>query len=175
VNSASSNLPLRYVLILIRCLLGGTFIYLGILKALQPIYFLKAVHEYDFIQNPYLLNSIVATLPWLEIFCGMLLVIGVAPRGTALVLLAMLLPFTALVLRRALAIGEAQGIPFCAVSFDCGCGTGVINICRKLIENTGLILLSIVVLIFSPAAIANFNSRLSASCVNKRSRLSIQE
>jgi hypothetical protein len=54
----------------------------------------------------------------------------------------MLVPFTLLVLHQALLLQAAQAIPFCAVKFDCGCGTGEEFICRKLLENFLLILLS---------------------------------
>jgi hypothetical protein len=49
-------------------------------------------------------------------------------------------PFTWMILRRALALHT--GIPFCAIKFDCGCGAGEVLVCHKLIENTLLILLS---------------------------------
>jgi len=88
------------------------------------------------------LNSIAAALPWFEIFCGLLLLTGVAVRGAALTLMLMLVPLTVLVFHRALAIQSALAIPFCMVKFDCGCGTGVVFICHKLLENFLLIMMS---------------------------------
>jgi uncharacterized membrane protein YphA (DoxX/SURF4 family) len=128
--------------VLARWLMGGLFIYMGLNKAWQPVEFLKLVREYEWVQNPLLLNSIAATLPWFEVFCGLLLVAGVAVRGSALMLLLMLVPFTLVVLQRALAMQAELAIPFCAVEFDCGCGSGEVLICRKLVENGVLILLS---------------------------------
>jgi uncharacterized membrane protein YphA (DoxX/SURF4 family) len=128
--------------VLVRWLLGATFLYLGLHKALHPVDFLKLVQQYDITQNALFLNCIAAGLPWFEVFCGLLLLAGVAVRGTALTLLLMLVPFTLLVFRRALLLQAAQAIPFCAVKFDCGCGTGEEFICRKLLENFLLILLS---------------------------------
>ena len=55
----------------------------------------------------------------------------------------MLVPFTILVWHQALLLQALQGIPFCAVKFDCGCGTGEEFICRKLLENFLLLLLSV--------------------------------
>jgi uncharacterized membrane protein YphA (DoxX/SURF4 family) len=130
------------VAVLARWLLGGLFIYVGLSKALQPVEFLKLVRQYEMVDNPLLLNLIAATLPWFEVFCGLLLLSGVAVRGSALMLLVMLAPFTLIVLKRALAIQAAQATPFCTVSFDCGCGTGAVFICGKLAENCLLILLS---------------------------------
>jgi uncharacterized membrane protein YphA (DoxX/SURF4 family) len=125
-----------------RWLLGALFVYTGLEKILDPVAFLKLVRQYDLVQTPVLLNSIAATLPWFEACCGALLLLGVAVRGTALTLVAVLVPFTAVVWRRALVLEAAKLIPFCAVKFDCGCGTGEVFICAKLLENFGLILLS---------------------------------
>ena len=133
---------LDFAAVLARWLLGILFLYMGLSKALHPVDFLKLVREYDLVQDPLLLNSIAAALPWFEVFCGVLLLVGVAVRGSALMLLLMLLPFTLVVLQRALALQAGLGIPFCAVKFDCGCGTGEVLICRKLVENGVLILLS---------------------------------
>lgn len=135
------NVP-DLVAVLARWLLGALFIYMGLNKALHPVEFLKLVREYDWVTHSLMLNSIAAALPWFEVFCGVLLVIGVAVRGSVLMLLLMLVPFTLVVAQRALAMQAALAIPFCAVKFDCGCGTGEVLICRKLIENAGLILLS---------------------------------
>jgi uncharacterized membrane protein YphA (DoxX/SURF4 family) len=130
--------------VLARWLLGGLFIYMGLNKALHPEDFLKLVRDYDLVQNPFLLNSIGAALPWFEMFCGTLLVLGIAVRGSALMMAAMLVPFTVAVFLRALAIqsASASAISFCAVKFDCGCGTGEVFICHKLVENAFLIILS---------------------------------
>lgn len=128
--------------VLARWLLGGLFLYTGLVKALDPVEFLKLVREYHLVANPYLLNLIAASLPWLEVFCALLLLSGVAVRGTAMILLVMLVPFTLLVLQRALAIQSGLGIPFCSVRFNCGCGLGEVWICSKLAENAALILLT---------------------------------
>lgn len=131
------------VALLARWLLGGLFLYLGLHKALLPVEFLKLVRAYDLVQTPWLLNSIAALLPWFEVLCGLLLLAGVAVRGTALWLVAMLVPFTLAILRRALEVQSAEVIAFCAVKFDCGCGAGEVLICRKLAENTVLTALAI--------------------------------
>jgi len=128
--------------VLARWLLGAAFLYLGLNKALHPVEFLKLIRQYDIVQDHLWLNSIAAALPWFEVFCGLLLLAGVAVRGTALMLILMLVPFTVLVFRRALAIKSATAIAFCAVKFDCGCGNGEVFICSKLTENIALIILA---------------------------------
>jgi putative oxidoreductase len=131
-----------YAAVLARWLLGGVFIYMGLNKALHPGDFLKMVHEYKMVSTPFLLNSIGAALPWFEVFCGLLLVTGVAVRGSALMLMLMLVPFTAIVIKRALAIAVTQGLSFWVVKFDCGCGNGEVIIWHKVIENSVLFLLA---------------------------------
>jgi uncharacterized membrane protein YphA (DoxX/SURF4 family) len=126
-----------------RWWLAGLFIFMGLNKALpHPKYFLELVRQYHMVTSPWLLNSIGLTLPWFEVFCGLLLLFGVAVRGSALTLIAMLVPFTAIVLKRALEIAATNHQAFCAVKFDCGCGMGEVFICHKLVENTVLLLLS---------------------------------
>jgi len=136
--------------LLARLLLGGFVIYTGVNKALDPVSFLKLVKQYEVIQNHVLLNSIAAILPWFEIFCGLLLLTGIAIRGTALILMVLLGAFTGLIVNHALSIMTIQAISFCAVKFDCGCGTGEVFVCHKIPENLGLIVLSVWVL-FAPS------------------------
>lgn len=128
--------------LLARAVVGGLYVYMGLSKALYPVDFLKLLRQYNLFESALWLNIIAASLPWFEVFCGLLLLFGVAVRGTALVSLATLLPFTIVVWKRALVLQAASQIPFCAVRFDCGCGTGEVNICFKLLENSVLMLLS---------------------------------
>jgi len=101
--------------VLARWILGGSYVYMGAMKALHPVEFLKLVRQYDLVHNAMVLDAIAAWLPWFEIACGLLLIAGMAVRGTALVSLAMLIPFTAAVLHRALALKSLLTIPFCMV------------------------------------------------------------
>lgn len=130
------------VAVVARWALGGIFLYMGLKKAMHPEEFLKLIRQYDLVHAPFLLNSLAATLPWFEAVCGVFLLTGIAVRGTALTVAAVLVPFTALVYRRALALQAIRAIPFCAVKFDCGCGAGEVFICHKLAENFILILVS---------------------------------
>jgi uncharacterized membrane protein YphA (DoxX/SURF4 family) len=126
-----------------RWFLGGLFVYTGLEKALDPVSFLKLVRQYEMMQTPFLLNCVGSLLPWFEVFCGVVLLAGIAVRGAALTVAAVLIPFTALVWHRALVLQAERGISFCAVKFDCGCGTGEVFICGKLLENALLVLLAL--------------------------------
>ncbi len=122
-----------------RILLGGWFIYLGMMKAMDPVAFLKTLNEYEIIQNYLALNFIAAVLPWFEILCGILLIAGIGVRGISLNLLILLTAFTSLVFLRALSLQSELRVGFCDIHFDCGCGTGRVWICGKLLENSALI------------------------------------
>jgi uncharacterized membrane protein YphA (DoxX/SURF4 family) len=138
----SRALVLDVVSLLARLVLGGVYLYTGLSKALQPTDFLKLLREYPVLAESSLLNSVAIILPWFEVFCAVLLLAGIGIRGTGLVSLAMLIPFTALVLQRALAIHASSDTAFCDIRFDCGCGTGEVIICYKLLENLLMIGLS---------------------------------
>jgi uncharacterized membrane protein YphA (DoxX/SURF4 family) len=117
----------------------------GLIDLAQPTDFLKLLREYDMVPQkpPVLMNSIAALLPWVEVVCGAMLILGIGVRGASLLLFVLLLGFTGAVAYRALNIYNAQDIAFCAIKFDCGCGAGEVFICNKLVENSTLCLLAL--------------------------------
>jgi putative oxidoreductase len=143
LNHDSRARSRAWFLMTARIILGAVFIYMGGSKALDPVGFLKLTRQYDLVHVPILLNLIAVIIPWLEVFCGLLLLSGLAIRGSAMLLSTMLVAFTAIVIRRALAIHAATLIPFCAIKFDCGCGNGPVFICHKVAENALLLLLAL--------------------------------
>ena len=126
-----------------RWVLGICFVYLGLNKAWNPTDFLKAVHQYGWVDQTLFLTWIAALLPWLEVFCRLLLLVGFWVRGAAFVVFGMLVFFSGIILHRALRIHETTGIDFCEIRFDCGCGNGAVLVCRKLVENALLTALSL--------------------------------
>lgn len=125
-------------LLVARLGVGGMFAYLAIMKLRDPIEFLKQIREYAILPTdpPIFLNLTAIVLPWLELLCALLLLVGFWRRGAALLLNGMLAFFTPMLLWRALSIYRSGTVEaFCDVRFDCGCGTGEVYICRKLAEN----------------------------------------
>lgn len=131
-------------LLLARLAVGGVYVWYGINKVREPVPFLKALHAYDMLpaRPPYWLNLTVVVMPWIEILCGALLLLGIWLRTSATILLLMTVVFTAAVAARASALAAAGQLPLCDVKFDCGCGVGDVWFCSKLAENVGLIALS---------------------------------
>ncbi len=138
-------------MIVARIIVGVVFIWLSISKIENPHVFMKLLREYELPligSNHVLLNLTAVTLPWVEMLCGILLIVGFWLRGAAILLFAMLIGFTTAVAVRAIGIYQAETIAFCAIKFDCGCGGGVeIPICDKLRENTALIGLSLIAMV----------------------------
>jgi uncharacterized membrane protein YphA (DoxX/SURF4 family) len=129
----------------VRLVLGGLFFYMGVNKIVGSVAFLKQVNLYEMlpVDPPYYLNATAIVLPWMEVLCGTALILGVWIRGGATQIAIMLCAFTPAIFLRALAIHNADGIPFLDIEFDCGCGGGPVIIWKKLLSNSGLLLLAL--------------------------------
>lgn len=132
-------------LLIARLIIGSLFIFMGAKKIGDPFTFLKLMRQYDMLLDAHVaMNFIAVVLPWVEVVCGVALIAGVLIRGAALTAIGMLLTFTPLIYSRGMALfHEGAAASICGVKFDCGCGSGEVYLCAKLMENTGLILLSI--------------------------------
>ena len=93
-----------------RWLLGITFLYACTHKILAPDYFAKIIYGY-YLFPDFSINLIAIVLPFLELFSGVALILGVYPRSAALITNGMLLAFII-----ALSINLIRG-----QAFDCGC------------------------------------------------------
>lgn len=104
------NRAQRIVYHLCRLLLGGSFVYAGYLKASDVHAFAGAVAAYQLL--PYSLNYLVAaTLPWLELLAGGLLLANRHVRASALVLTGLTSLFVAILIS-----AIVRGL-----EIDCGC------------------------------------------------------
>jgi uncharacterized membrane protein YphA (DoxX/SURF4 family) len=99
-----------WISIPIRVFLGCVFIYSAWPKILDPPGFGEAIWNYRIVPS-FLINPIALVMPWLEVFAGLSLVVGVLRRGSALTIGVLLLVFIS-----ALSIDILRGI-----AVDCGC------------------------------------------------------
>ncbi len=132
-------------LLSMRIILGLMFVYMGTNKLADPITFMKAIRQYHMLPEtpPIYLNTTAVVVPWLEIFAGTALLLGISIRGAALALIIMLGAFTPAVYLRALEVQRETPQSFFDIQFDCGCGSGVEVIWSKLLTNVGLFLLAV--------------------------------
>lgn len=125
-----------FVSVLVRAFLGFVFIVAAVDKAADPNAFAVSIGYYKLVGTD--VSLVIATvLPWIELLCGIFLVFGYMPRGSSLLVLFMLVVFTA---------GVISGIVR-NLDISCGCfsrdpAVGKIG-WMKVFENSGLILLSV--------------------------------
>ena len=95
-----------------RVVLGCVFIYASLDKIKNPELFAEAVYNYQ-LSPEVAVNLVAIWLPWLELWCGALLLLGVWVRGSVLILSGLMVVFLA-----ALGINLARGL-----DIHCGCFT----------------------------------------------------
>ncbi|MFH0921330.1 MAG: MauE/DoxX family redox-associated membrane protein [Fibrobacterota bacterium] len=119
-----------WVHLLSRWIAGGVFIYAAVYKIYDPCDFARAINGYKILPAVFI-NPLAALLPWMEIFCGILVIQGRFSRGAALLLACMLLTFMT-----AIGFNLIRG-----VEFECGCFGAQRDICdaiaRSLISVRG--------------------------------------
>jgi putative oxidoreductase len=100
----------RWLLVVFRLVVGGVFIWAGVLKVVDPLGFAQSIMNYQVF--PRALAFIIAlVLPWVEVIAGGLLIVGLFKRSSALLVSLMLIGFIGLV-----ALALARGI-----DTSCGC------------------------------------------------------
>lgn len=100
----------KTLLVLFRLVLGGLFIYAGVVKVLDPLDFAQSIRNYRLVGQS--LSFIAAViLPWLEILAGLALAAGVWKRASALIISGLLVFFILLTLVTI----------FRGLDVDCGC------------------------------------------------------
>lgn len=75
-----------------RVALGVVFIFAAAPKIADPLGFAKSIANYHLVPDA-LINAMAITLPWIELCCGLALVLGLSPRANLLAVEALLLVF----------------------------------------------------------------------------------
>lgn len=124
------------LILVIRTFIGILFIFYGVAKIADPSQFANEIGNYG--MTPDFLTHIMALiLPWAEMIVGVLLLFGIYQNENGLLATLMLVMFT-------------FGVVFAFASgldINCGCSGGNAQQkvgWMKIIENLGLILLSII-------------------------------
>ncbi len=101
-----------YLNFLLRLVIGIVFIVASIDKIADPNAFAVSINNYKLVSPGFAMFS-ATVLPWVELLCGLGLVMGVLYRGSALLSLLMLVVFTVAIL-----IALSRGL-----DISCGCFT----------------------------------------------------
>src|SRR5437763_6924319 len=95
---------------IVALIIGGIFIYAGVLKAMDPVGFANDIDNYKIL--PWAISVRFAFyLPWLEILCGLAVILGLLYRGGLLILTMLISIFIV-----ASVIAKARGL-----DVTCGC------------------------------------------------------
>ena len=130
----------KTLLILLRLVLGGLFIYAGAVKVLDPLGFAQNIRNYDLVGQS--LSFIAAVvLPWLEILAGLALAAGVWKRASALIISGLLVFFIVLTLVTIARGLDVDGGCFGALSRKSGFGV--------ILEDLGMLFMGLG-LLFAP-------------------------
>ena len=100
----------KFIIYLARFLVGGAFVFAGVVKIMQPAEFAADVANYRMLPHE-MVNLLAVTLPWVELLAGVMLIGGIWPRPSALVILLMTIVFSI-----AIAQALARGL-----DIRCGC------------------------------------------------------
>ncbi|MBS3819555.1 DoxX family membrane protein [bacterium] len=85
-----------YIIFIFRLVLGGIFIWSGVMKIMNPLEFAQDIENYRVF--PQVLSFFLALiLPWIELFCGLFLIIGLFLQASSFLLSVLLFCFLILV------------------------------------------------------------------------------
>jgi uncharacterized membrane protein YphA (DoxX/SURF4 family) len=88
------RLPPQLVCI-VRFILGLVFLYASVGKILDPKAFAENLIAYRIFDSPQMLKYVAVTLPWIEWFCGIFLILGVFVRSVSALTTLLLFTFLA--------------------------------------------------------------------------------
>ena len=106
----TSHRKMKYFWSLLRISLGIIFIYASYYKITSPGAFAHQIYNFKLLP-PWAINPIAITLPWLQFFCGIALIINKGAKGASFCILVMLVVFQS-------AIASAL---FRGLNIACGC------------------------------------------------------
>ena len=100
----------RYTILVFRLIIGGIFIYASLDKIAYPEQFAKIVYNYKILPHS-LINIFAIILPWIELLCGIFVIIGIFVESSSAILSMFLVVFII-----ALSVNFLRGL-----DINCGC------------------------------------------------------
>ena len=130
----------KYLLTIIRLFLGFIFVYAAITKISDAEEFSLAIYNYKLLPLAFV-NILAIILPWIELCAGILLIFGISVKENSAIIFGLLIIFII-----AVTISLFRGL-----DISCGC-FGTVEGSKvgllKILENIGLLVLSILLLKF---------------------------
>jgi len=130
----------KFLLFGLRIFLGFIFIFAAVTKVADPEGFSQSIYNYKLMPD-FIINFLAIAFPWIELVAGILLVFGISVKENSAIISGLLVVFII-----AIGISLARGL-----DIDCGC-FGTIDGSKvgllKILENIGLLLLSLILIKF---------------------------
>lgn len=101
-----------YLELIVRTAIGLIFIYASLDKIASPAEFARIIYNYHLLPGE-LVNMVAIIMPWVELICGICVILGIYKEGAILIIGLMLFVF-------AVSIGINL---FRGVDIECGCFT----------------------------------------------------
>jgi putative oxidoreductase len=135
-----------------RLILGGLFVFAGVLKLGEPQAFADAIKGFKIFTDAreFMIPVMTFVLPWTEIIAGSLLILGLWARGAAMVIVGMLLAFVAGVVSVVLRDIDTKCSCFGKIEWPC---TGGVGWCQ-VIRNSVMIAMAVPIFVWGPGPLA---------------------
>lgn len=144
--------PFGWLTFPLRLVLGGLFVFAGIIKLNDPQQFVFSIIAFDLFPKhaDHAVKLLAFAVPWTEIITGVLLILGLWTRPAALVVSLMLASF----------VFGISSVMWRGLDVTCGCFgkfevpcTGNLGFCH-LVRNTIMLLAALLILWKGPGALA---------------------
>lgn len=125
--------------LIVRIFLGVFFLSAALGKAAEPALFAKEIANYAIIPDPFI-NLVALIIPWIELIVSIFLIFGIRLKSSSAITSILLVIFI-------IAVGSAMAR---GLDINCGCFSQKIQYVGwpKILENTGLLILSIYLFFF---------------------------
>ncbi len=142
----------KYFLLILRLIVGGVFIAASLDKLYHQEEFSKAIYYYKIPFLDPFINISAIIIPYLELFSGILLVLGIFKRGSSLIIIILLVLFIVM-----LTSAYSRGL-----DISCGCFSletvgEKSNILLRIIEDILLLIAAIIIFLKSKIIINKEN------------------
>ncbi len=135
-----------------RLLLGGLFVFAGVMKLDQPQAFADAIKGFKVFEGSreFMIPLMSFVLPWTEVLAGALLILGLWARGATLVIMALLGAFILGVVSVILRGIDTKCSCFGKIEWPCEGGVGWCQVVR----NSVMLAMALPILIWGPGPLA---------------------
>jgi uncharacterized membrane protein YphA (DoxX/SURF4 family) len=152
-------------LLVVRLGLAAVFVGAAIPKIAAPDLFAGAIFNYQMLPA-WGVNAVALVLPWLELFVGLGLALGIWSRASALLVAGMMLVFIA-----AFSTAKARGLDIACGCFEMGKGENPTSIAWVVVRDLGLCAAALVVARFADSPgllglVRRFGGRGSAPAIS---------